>query len=121
MKRIAPAATLVLIVSALACSAGYEAGLAAYESGDYGEAFHLWEPLAQAGDARAQYGLGYMYDKGLGLPQDVERAVDWYLKAAEGGHAEAQYDLAVRPLTELPEESPAVEASERILEDLNLT
>ena len=32
-----------------------------------------------------------------------------------------EYDLAVRPLTELPEESPAVEASERILEDLNLS
>jgi CO dehydrogenase maturation factor len=31
-----------------------------------------------------------------------------------------EYDLAIRPLTELPEESPAVEASERILEDLKL-
>ena len=32
-----------------------------------------------------------------------------------------EYDLAVRPLTELPDTSPAAEASERILEGLNLT
>jgi CO dehydrogenase maturation factor len=32
-----------------------------------------------------------------------------------------EYDLAIRPLTELPDTSPAAEASERILEDLNLT
>ena len=31
-----------------------------------------------------------------------------------------EYDLAIRPLTELPDTSPAVAASERILEDLNL-
>ena len=31
-----------------------------------------------------------------------------------------EYDLAVRPLTELPDTSPAVAASERILHDLNL-
>ena len=31
-----------------------------------------------------------------------------------------EYDLAVRPLTELPDASPAAVASERILEDLNL-
>jgi CO dehydrogenase maturation factor len=31
-----------------------------------------------------------------------------------------EYDLAIRPLTELPDTSPAVVASERILEDLNL-
>jgi CO dehydrogenase maturation factor len=30
------------------------------------------------------------------------------------------YDLAMRPLTELPDSSPAVQASERILEGLNL-
>ncbi len=32
-----------------------------------------------------------------------------------------EYDLALRPLTELPDSSPAVEASERILDGLNLT
>ncbi len=32
-----------------------------------------------------------------------------------------EYDLALRPLTELPDSSPAVEASERILDELRLT
>jgi CO dehydrogenase maturation factor len=32
-----------------------------------------------------------------------------------------EYDLALRPLTELPDTSPAVEASERILRGLNLS
>jgi TPR repeat protein len=84
-----------LILTAAACAEGYEAGLAAYESGDYQTAFRIWEPLAAEGDSRAQYGLGYMYDNGLGLPKNPSEAVDWYRRAAEQGNPEAQWDLAL--------------------------
>jgi TPR repeat protein len=36
-----------------------------------------------------------MYRQGTGVSQDNALAVHWYLKAAEQGHAEAQYNLAV--------------------------
>ena len=38
--------------------------------------------------------LGYLYDMGVGVPQDHTEAVKWYTKAAEQGLAEAQYNLA---------------------------
>ncbi len=34
-----------------------------------------------------------MYDKGLGVTQDYAQAAKWYRKAAEQGHAYAQFNL----------------------------
>lgn len=34
-----------------------------------------------------------MYQFGKGVPQDYPKAVEWYLKAANQGYAEAQYRL----------------------------
>ena len=34
-----------------------------------------------------------MYDQGLGVPPDAAGAVAWYRRAAEQGHAHAQYNL----------------------------
>ncbi len=48
---------------------------------------------AEAGDANAQYNLGWMCAKGWGVPKDEAEAVKWYRKAAEQGHANAQYNL----------------------------
>ena len=62
----------------------------AYERGDYDKAFKLSRPLAEQGDAEAQYMLADMYDEGHGVPQDDAEAIKWYLKAAEQGHADAQ-------------------------------
>ena len=57
-----------LFVSCLLLSAKVGAdfykGLTAYEAGDYGTAFRDWKPLAEQGDAIAQYNLGVMYDSG---------------------------------------------------------
>lgn len=50
-------------------------------------------PLAANGDARAQFDLGFMYDRGLGVPQDYKEAASWYRKAAEQGNAPAQFYL----------------------------
>ena len=38
---------------------------------------------ADLGNADAQYRLGLMYDKGLGVPQDYAEAAKWYRKAAK--------------------------------------
>ena len=48
---------------------------------------------AEQGDAEAQYMLGEMYNYGLRVPQDYQKAVEWYQKAAEQGYADAQYML----------------------------
>ena len=82
---------LLLVPAAQAAEDPLGEALAAARRGDYAAALEGLRPLAQAGDAAAQYNLGYLYDKGLGVAADAEAALGWYLKAAEQGLAEAQY------------------------------
>lgn len=50
---------------------------------------------AQAGDAQAQFRLGYLQENGLilGTP-DLAAAAEWYGRAADNGHAAAQFKRA---------------------------
>lgn len=55
-----------------------------------------WRSLGERGHMAAQYKLGLVYDKGIGVPQpDYAEAVKWYRKAAEQGFAPAQYNLGL--------------------------
>lgn len=60
---------------------------------DYASARRLLEPLARAGDARAQLRLGEMAYHGHGQPEDDRAALAWYEQAARQGLAEAQLRL----------------------------
>ena len=61
-------------------------GIAAAKRGDYSTALSDFLPLANQGDALAQYNIGILYkDGGHGVPQDYEEARKWLTKAAEGG------------------------------------
>ena len=77
-------------------SGDFEKGLNAYEKEDYSTALREWTPLAEQGDALAQYNLGLMYDKGQGVPQDYKTAVKWYTLAAEQGDPDSQRNLRYR-------------------------
>ena len=70
-------------------------GFSAYEGGDFATALKEWRPLAEQGDADAQYNLGVMYDNGDGVAQDYAEAVRWFRLAAEQGYAYAQSNLGV--------------------------
>jgi TonB family protein len=50
--------------------------------------------LAEQGDAEAQMDLGYLYEHGIGYPQDGAQAEAWYEKAAAQGLARADVCLA---------------------------
>ncbi|MCP5366583.1 MAG: sel1 repeat family protein [Hyphomicrobiales bacterium] len=69
------------------------AGKAAYAAGDYAAAERAWRPLAEAGDAEAQYWLGDLYRFGLGRPVDFKAALRWQTRAARQGHVMAIYAL----------------------------
>ena len=56
MKRLALAVVFLSCLTAPA-RAGIDEGLAAYERGDYATALQEWAPLANQGDAEAQYFL----------------------------------------------------------------
>ena len=73
----------------------YQAGMDAYQRGDYATALREWQPLAEQGQAVAQYQLGLLYANGQGLTKDDAKARQWYEKAAVQGHTEAQVNLGV--------------------------
>ena len=49
------------------------------------------QTAAAAGNAKAQYDLGYLYVMGQGVPQDYAQAVKWFRKAAAQGNDVAQH------------------------------
>ena len=64
--------------------------------------------LADQGDADAQYEIGEHYS-----PNDDELAVEWYRKAAEQGHVNAQYVLSWQMLNERDYTKAEKEESEK--------
>ena len=99
MKNLLTPICLALAVllgsTAVTWSADYLTGLTAYRSGDHATALREWTPLAEQGDALAQSSLGFMYEKGRGVPPDYKTAVKWYRFAAEQGYAAARYNLGL--------------------------
>jgi len=73
----------------------FNKGLKAAQGGDYATALQEWKPLAEQGDAKAQFMLGLMYSKGHGVIKDYAEAVKWYRLAAEQGYAKAQFNLGL--------------------------
>ena len=71
----------------------FEAGQEAYINGDIEGALTLWRPLAEHGDASAQFALATLYYGGVGVEIDLTEASYWFLRAAEQGLAAAQYNL----------------------------
>ena len=67
----------------------YEDGLTAAHKGEFAAALRLWTPLAEQGNADAQYSLGVLYETGEGVAQDYVKAHMWVNDAAVGGVANA--------------------------------
>ena len=90
---------LIAIVLLLAVqSAGavdFWAGSTYYLRGDFTAALREWRPLAEEGDARAQYYLGIMYANGEGVPENDRQAAYWFRKSARQGNSQSQYHLGI--------------------------
>ena len=61
----------------------------------YGDAMRWYKQAARAGNPRAQFFLGLMYERGINVKEDATAAASWFAKAAAQGHAEAQFKLAL--------------------------
>ena len=88
-------ATLLIFSCSTAWAADFDKGLAAARAGDFATALAEWKPLAEQGDAVAQFYLGVMYANGEGVLEDDKEAVKWFKLAAEQGYAKAQYNLGL--------------------------
>lgn len=78
-----------------AAAGALDDGLAAYQAGNYQQAFELWKPLAEAGDADAEYNIGLLYMNGLGVEKNSRFARQLFMAAAKQGQADAQYNLGL--------------------------
>ena len=85
----------LFLVCAIPLQADFKTGLAAYDRGDFRTALQEWLPVAQRGDANAQFNIGLLYASGKGVTKDPKQAADWYRKAAEQGVGAAEYNLGV--------------------------
>ncbi|MGC4253105.1 MAG: SPOR domain-containing protein [Sphingobium sp.] len=70
-------------------------GVDAWQQGDYAKALAEWRPLAEAGDADAQFNMGQAYKLGRGVSTDLNIAIQWYRKAAAQGHMRAEDNLGL--------------------------
>ncbi len=73
--------------------ADVDAGLKAFEAGDYAAARRQLLPLKD--DPRAAFVLGVMTEQGLGTPADSGKAAEFYDLAVRGGHVSAAVNLGV--------------------------
>lgn len=93
MYRIIAIVLLLAVKSAGAVD--FWAGSTYYLRGDFTAALREWRPLAEEGDAQAQYYLGIMYTNGEGVPEDDRQAVYWFQKSARQGNSQSQYHLGI--------------------------
>jgi TPR repeat protein len=62
----------VLFLFGVAAAGQFEDGIGALQRSDFAVAMRLLRPLAAAGNANAQFNLGWMYANGKGVPQDYK-------------------------------------------------
>jgi peptidoglycan hydrolase-like protein with peptidoglycan-binding domain len=65
-------------------------GTQAFDNGNYNNARYELEPLAKAGDSKAQVLIGVMHATGNGYQQDYVQAHKWLTLSARAGNDEAQ-------------------------------
>ncbi|HEX8513052.1 MAG TPA: SPOR domain-containing protein [Allosphingosinicella sp.] len=97
LAACAAAALLILGAQAGAGAApsDVKAGIDRWTRGDYAGAVAQWRPLAEAGNADAQFNLGQAYKLGRGVPANAATAQSWYQKAARQGHEQAQVNVGL--------------------------
>jgi TPR repeat protein len=83
-------------------------GTAAFARKEYAAAMKLFRPLAEKGNALAQYKVAMMHKLGLGVPKSQKEARKWSKLAAKQGNADAQQLLGSLYYKESGEESPDI-------------
>ena len=90
MRTIARALALFLLFWSVSGQAqDFQKGMEAFDQGDFQTALEEWRPLAEQGDADAQFGLGVlygMYGNGYGFTKDYTQVAKWYRLAFDQVH-----------------------------------
>jgi TPR repeat protein len=90
----------------VANAGSWEDATAAFARKEYAAAMKLLRPLAEKGNALAQYKVATMHKLGLGVPKNPKEARKWGRLAAKQGNADAQVLLGSLYYKQNGEESP---------------
>lgn len=93
IRNLLGALAIAAALGASAAAGPLEDANDAYREKAYAKAAELWRPLAENGDAEAQYSLGTLYAEGKGVEQNDATAFLWFQRAANQGVAAAQYNV----------------------------
>jgi TPR repeat protein len=85
---------LSLSLPVMAASPQWDEVNAALKRGDFDTALKLLRPMADDGNADAQYALGMMYENGQGVKRDHNEAMNLLQKAAQQGNQDAALYLS---------------------------
>jgi TPR repeat protein len=88
-------AALLIAAAAPLSAQSVRAGIEAWQQSDYAGAVAIWRPLAEKGDADAQFNLGQAYRLGRGVPTNLSAAKTWFERVATQGHVDAQTTLGL--------------------------
>lgn len=93
VKRLLLALTITGALASPAQATDLEDGLRAFNRGEHVVPYKILRPLAERGNAQAQFWVGHMFRTGQGTKEDRTEAVRWYRLGAEQGNRDAQYML----------------------------
>ncbi len=92
MKKLVVAFALL---SSLSAHAGFQEAIQAYYAGDYDKALQEYQAIAEQGDARGEFGIGYMHHYGHGVPRNQIEAIKWFRQSASHGNIPARQYLGI--------------------------
>ncbi|MES1929906.1 Sel1 domain-containing protein [Salinisphaera dokdonensis CL-ES53] len=96
MNKTAIARLAVIAITASTAFASVNNAFAqAPSDAEAAEVLKTAKPLADNGNANAQYNMGVLYDEGYGVEQDYAKARRWYEKAAAQNYAKAEHNLGI--------------------------
>ena len=93
-RRLVAAALLIATAGPLQAQS-VKAGIDAWQRSDYAGAVNIWRPLAEKGDADAEFNLGQAYRLGRGVATNLSAAKTWFERAANQGHLDAETTLGL--------------------------
>lgn len=92
--KIHPLCLALMLAAAPALATPLEDAMRQLDAGKPEAAARILSPLADAGNAEAQYRLGLMYFSGNGVAENEKRSYELLLRSALQGHINAMLQLA---------------------------
>lgn len=86
---------LVSLSSTTVWGNSFSEGQKAFDSGDYERAISQWQISASDGNATAATKIAKMFRNGLGVAQNHQTAIEWFLVGHRLGSAESSYNIAI--------------------------